>query len=135
MNPEDLPFKTPHQISDRIVVVLFSKEWLNSAGQVNRSDPPALKGNRSILEACSPGEQMEKTIQVRAFWDVEAKVWVAESDDVPGLVTEAESVDRLIEKLKILIPELLAENGIARAGDIPFRLVSEIEVVSHQRAA
>ena len=78
---------------------------------------------------------MEKPLQVRAFWDEEAKVWVAESDDVPGLVTEAESVDQLIEKLKVLIPELLAENGIVRAGDIPFRLVSEIEVVSHQRAA
>jgi predicted RNase H-like HicB family nuclease len=81
------------------------------------------------------GAEMEKTIQVRAFWDEDAKVWVAESDDVPGLVTEAESVDRLVEKLKVLIPELLAENGIARTGDIPFRLVSEIEVVSHQRAA
>ena len=78
---------------------------------------------------------VEMTIQVRAFWDEEAKVWVAESDDVPGLVTEASSVDGLIEKLKGLIPELLAENGLPAAGDIPFRLVSEIEVVSHQRAA
>ena len=43
---------------------------------------------------------VEMTIQVRAFWDEEAKVWVAESDDVPGLVTEAPSVDQLIEKLK-----------------------------------
>ena len=81
------------------------------------------------------GKPLADITQVRAFWDVDAKVWVAESDDVPGLFTEAESVDRLIEKLKVLIPELLAENGIARAGDIPFRLVSEIEVVSHQRAA
>jgi predicted RNase H-like HicB family nuclease len=78
---------------------------------------------------------VEMTIQVRAFWDEEAKVWVAESDDVPGLVTEAPSVDELIEKLKGLIPELLAENGLPATGDIPFRLVSEIEVVSHQRAA
>lgn len=78
---------------------------------------------------------MQTPIQVRAFWDDEAKVWVAESDDVPGLVTEAPSVDHLVEKLKTLIPELLAENGIEASGDIPFRLVSEIEVVSHQRAA
>ena len=78
---------------------------------------------------------MEKPIQVRAFWDDEAKVWVAESDDVPGLVAEALSVDQLVEKLKTLIPELLAENGIQVSGDIPFKLVSEIEVVSHQRAA
>ncbi len=78
---------------------------------------------------------MEKPLQVRAFWDDEAKVWVAESDDVPGLVTEAASVDQLVDKLKTLIPELLAENGIEASGEIPFRLVSEIEVVSHQRAA
>ena len=78
---------------------------------------------------------MQKPLQVRAFWDSDAKVWVAESDDVPGLVTEAESVDQLVEKLKVLIPELLAENGLPVSGDIPFRLVSEIEVISHQRAA
>jgi len=70
--------------------------------------------------------RVERTVQVRAFWDAEANVWVAESDDVPGLVTEAPSVDQLIEKLKSLIPELLAENGIPASGDIPFRLVSEI---------
>jgi hypothetical protein len=78
---------------------------------------------------------LEKPLQVRAFFDADAKVWVAESDDVPGLATEAQSMDLLIEKLKTLIPELLAENGLASSGDIPFRLVSEIEVVSHQRAA
>ncbi|MGD0289757.1 MAG: DUF1902 domain-containing protein [Candidatus Binataceae bacterium] len=27
-----------------------------------------------------------QTFTVRAVWDAEAKVWVAESDDVPGLV-------------------------------------------------
>ena len=78
---------------------------------------------------------MNQPIQVRAFWDEEAQVWVAESDDVPGLVTEASSLDQLVEKLKTLIPELLAENGSPASGDIPFKLVSEIEAVSHQRAA
>ena len=78
---------------------------------------------------------VKKSIRVRAFWDEEARVWVAESDDIPGLVTEAPSVDELIEKLKMLIPELLAENGLPASGDIPFKLVSEIEFGSHQRAA
>ena len=77
---------------------------------------------------------MEKPVHIRAFWDDEAKVWVAHSDDVPGLVTEAQSVDQLVEKLKTLIPELLAENGINATGDIPFKLVSEIEVVSRRAA-
>ncbi len=34
-----------------------------------------------------------KELLVTAFWDDEAKVWVAESDEVPGLITEAETVD------------------------------------------
>jgi len=32
---------------------------------------------------------MHNKIQVKAFWDSDARVWVAESDDVPGLITEA----------------------------------------------
>ena len=44
---------------------------------------------------------------VSTFWDEEAKVWVAISDDVPGLVTEAETVELLLGKLRVMIPELL----------------------------
>jgi len=44
---------------------------------------------------------------VEAFWDDEAKVWVATSDDVPGLATEAETVELLIGKLRVMIPELM----------------------------
>ena len=49
---------------------------------------------------------------VTAEWDDEAKVWVASSDDVPGLATGAETFEGLIERLKIVIPELLVENGL-----------------------
>jgi predicted RNase H-like HicB family nuclease len=41
-------------------------------------------------------------------------VWVAESKDVKGLVTEAASFEELREKLKRLIPELLEANGIMK---------------------
>jgi predicted RNase H-like HicB family nuclease len=51
-----------------------------------------------------------KQIVVAATWDPEAKVWVAESDDVPGLVAEAGSPESLLETLKTRIPELLALN-------------------------
>ena len=54
---------------------------------------------------------MQKIYFVRAEWDDEAKVWVATSDDVPGLVTEADTMEILSAKLETLIPELLAENG------------------------
>ena len=44
---------------------------------------------------------------VKLTWDSEASVWVATSDDVPGLVLESDSYDALIEKVKIAIPELI----------------------------
>jgi predicted RNase H-like HicB family nuclease len=52
-----------------------------------------------------------KQITVNAEWDPEAKVWVATSDDVPGLITEAATVEALTEKLAVIIPELLQVNG------------------------
>ena len=48
-----------------------------------------------------------KPLFVRAEWDEEASVWVATSEDVPGLATEDDTIEGLIGKLKIMIPELL----------------------------
>jgi predicted RNase H-like HicB family nuclease len=64
---------------------------------------------------------------VNAEWDEEASVWVASSEDVPGLATGADTVESLIEKLKIVIPELLEENGLLPAGvtEVPFALKAE----------
>lgn len=59
---------------------------------------------------------MDRIYQVRAQWDSEAGVWVAESEDVPGLVAEAESPNMLREKLRVLIPELLELNGVLQKG-------------------
>ncbi|HUK52965.1 MAG TPA: DUF1902 domain-containing protein [Candidatus Binatia bacterium] len=55
---------------------------------------------------------MARVYHVVAKWDSEAGVWVAESDDVPGLVAEAESPNTLTRKLRGLIPELLQLNGV-----------------------
>lgn len=73
---------------------------------------------------------MEKILQVHAFWDDEAQVWVAESDDVPGLVAEADTTEALLEKLKILIPELLDANGYSDGNEIPFTLKSEVKAIA-----
>ena len=76
------------------------------------------------------------SILVKAFWDDEAAVWVATSEDVPGLVTEAESFDRLMQRLKALIPELLDENGYADSdGAHPFRVVAECHAVAERIVA
>ncbi len=44
---------------------------------------------------------------INAFWDEEAQVWIAESTDVPGLCTEASTLELLGQKIQIMIPELL----------------------------
>ena len=53
---------------------------------------------------------MKASILVRAEWDSDAEVWVATSDDVPGLITEAETPEALERKLLVMIPELLELN-------------------------
>jgi predicted RNase H-like HicB family nuclease len=50
------------------------------------------------------------TFVIEATWDNDSEVWVAESEDVPGLITEADSRTHLIDKLAVLIPELLELN-------------------------
>mgnify|MGYP003625747874 CR=1 FL=1 len=71
---------------------------------------------------------MAKSIVVRATWDEEARVWVATSDDVPGLVAEAESQELLQQKLLVLIPELLEENNVRiddEFAEVPLFVMSE----------
>jgi len=64
---------------------------------------------------------------VRATWDPEAEMWVAVSPDLPGLVTEAGSLDELRAKLKIMIPDLLEARGELAEGpaEIPLVLLTE----------
>ena len=67
-------------------------------------------------------------LSIRAVWDEDARVWCAESDDVPGLATEADTLEALAEKLRTLIPELLELNGIQppiEDHDLPFRVIAE----------
>jgi hypothetical protein len=64
---------------------------------------------------------------VVAQWDAEAQVWVATSDDVPGLVTEADTLDALGKKLAVMVPELLDLNRHHLDdgdGDVPIELIA-----------
>jgi Domain of unknown function (DUF1902) len=76
-----------------------------------------------------------KVYGVKADWDNDAGVWVATSDDVPGLATEAGTFDGLVEKLRVVVPELLEANGILppnEAASASFRVSAER--VEHSRA-
>ncbi len=66
---------------------------------------------------------MSTLLFIRAEWDAETGVWVATSDDVPGLATESGTIEALIEKLRIMIPELRAANGMPDE-DVPFELLT-----------
>jgi predicted RNase H-like HicB family nuclease len=52
---------------------------------------------------------------IDAFWDIESGVWVASSDGVLGLVTEAQTVEQLTQKLHVMIPELIQANQLLPA--------------------
>jgi predicted RNase H-like HicB family nuclease len=72
---------------------------------------------------------MPRRFTIRADWDDEAKVWVATSEDVLGLATEADTIPSLIAKLERSLPELLVENGQLDATDglpdVPICLMHE----------
>lgn len=70
---------------------------------------------------------MRPLYHIQARWDSEGGVWVAESEDVPGLVAEAESPNALAKKLRVLIPELLELNGALEAGGDPVEFVVRYE--------
>lgn len=61
-------------------------------------------------------------------WDEEASVWIATSNDIPGLVLESGSFDALLERTRFAVPELLSLN----ASDLqPFSLTFKSE--RHER--
>jgi predicted RNase H-like HicB family nuclease len=59
---------------------------------------------------------MARPFVVTADWDPEAKVWVATTRDLRGLVTEAESIEALRAKLPGMVLDMLEETG---AADVP----------------
>jgi len=48
---------------------------------------------------------------INIIWDDEAAVWIATSDDAPGLVLESGSYDALLERVRVAVPELLELNS------------------------
>jgi hypothetical protein len=52
--------------------------------------------------------------KIKFTWDADAGVWIATSDDVPGLVLEDESFDELVKETHLAVPTLLALNSSPR---------------------
>ena len=57
-------------------------------------------------------------------WDSQADVWIATSDDIPGLVWESGSYDALLERVRFAVPELLELNK-PKASPVTLAFLSE----------
>ena len=65
---------------------------------------------------------------VQLTWDPEAAVWIAESEDLRGLVMEDASMDALIRRVCAAAPELLELNHQPPAKEIRF-LAARLEQI------
>ena len=64
--------------------------------------------------------------QFTVDFDSEAEVWFVRETTLPGLRTEASSLDNLVAKLRIMVPDLLAairDSGEASDAEIPFDVI------------
>ena len=67
-----------------------------------------------------------QSILVRAFWDQEARVWVASSSDIAGLAVEADTIEALEPKVLAAISDLVELNGLNfDLPEIPVHIFSE----------
>ena len=64
-------------------------------------------------------------LEIRAQWDDEAQVWYATSDDVPGLCVEAPSIEIMVERLRVIIPDLMELNLGIVGKQFEFHVISE----------
>ena len=68
---------------------------------------------------------LPSVIMVRAEWDADASVWVAQSADIPGLVAEAETLEALQAKLPGMISDLIELNGLqSDLPDVPISIIA-----------
>lgn len=72
---------------------------------------------------------MNRSIAIQARWDAEADVWIATSQDVPGLVVEADTWPGMIEEVRLVLPDLLEASGQPTHNlSLTFRAEEHLEV-------
>lgn len=64
---------------------------------------------------------------INLFWDKEAYVWVAISDVIP-LALESNSIEILMERVKLAVPELLSQNKLAIHKPITLSFIIKCEL-------
>jgi predicted RNase H-like HicB family nuclease len=48
--------------------------------------------------------------RIQTQWDDEARVWIATSSDISGLVIEAETIEELLQEIDLILPDLIELN-------------------------
>jgi Domain of unknown function (DUF1902) len=72
---------------------------------------------------------LSRSITIDARWDGEANVWIATSNDVPGLVVEADTWPTMIEEVRLVLPDLLELSGEPNDNlSLTFRAEEHLEV-------
>ena len=71
----------------------------------------------------------EPAYTINCFYDDEAGVWVAGSEDIPGLVLEAASYDDLAVRIRKILPELFALNNVYSGGEICIQSENRREII------
>jgi predicted RNase H-like HicB family nuclease len=77
------------------------------------------------------------SILVKAEWDPEVDVWVATSDDLPGLAAEAKSLEDLRKKVLLMAADLIEMNCVdVELSEIPVQIVTHsLDRVGNPKAA
>ena len=68
--------------------------------------------------------------KVNFIWDEEAGVWIAQSDDIPGLILEGGSLDALIERVRFAAPELIELNNAPSVNSLYFSVERREKVLA-----
>ena len=59
---------------------------------------------------------MQSAYFAAILWDEEAGVWYVSETDFPGLAAESETQHGLVQKIRLLVPELYEANRHLMAG-------------------
>lgn len=84
-------------------------------------------------------QRKRNAIFVRCSWDDEAGVWYVAESSIEGLAADAESIDELVHKIKLMITDLLEDQGEHSgtsddgAGSVPFELLVNGSSQGHVR--
>ena len=96
------------------------------------ADPYCVFGNRPGIDGypnAADLKTMTRSITTIARWDDEAGVWLATSEDVAGLVVEAETWASMIEEVRMTLPDLLELSGQSDDGlSLTFRAEQHLDL-------